>query len=370
MDFIEQLQALSTKIQKQRDRIQTEEATKNAFILPFIGILGYDMFDTTEVIPEFTADVGLKKGEKVDYAIMRDGKVVMLFECKKCGADLDFSQASQLYRYFSVTEAKIGILTDGTIYRFYSDLEQPNRMDEKPFMEFNMLDIQEPLVGELKKLSKDAFNLDEIMSVAVELKYTREIKRILTEQWASPSEEFVRFFAVQIYSGKLTQSVREQFMGIAKRALTQFINDRINERLKSAMTEAASSATGASEVPKQPSEAQAPGEIAEEAAATEVELEGYYVVKSILREIVDPKRLAHRRMKTCLAVLLDDNQQRPICKLFLTGKQRSLALYDAEKQREKVPIEDLNDIYKYSDRLRAMCSTYEQKPAPSASFQQ
>jgi len=159
MDFIEQLQTLSVRIRKQRVQIQTEEATKHAFVLPFIGILGYDIFDSNEVVPEFAADVGLKKGEKVDYAIMREGKIVMLFECKKCGADLDFSQASQLYRYFSVREAKIGILTDGIIYRFYTDLEQPNRMDEKPFMEFNMLDIQEPMVAELKKLTKDAFNL-------------------------------------------------------------------------------------------------------------------------------------------------------------------------------------------------------------------
>jgi predicted type IV restriction endonuclease len=97
--------------------------------MPFISALGYDVFDPVEVIPEFTADVGIKKGEKVDYAIKQDGKIIMLFECKCCNGSLDDCHASQLYRYFSVTEARIAVLTDGIIYRFYTDIEQPNKMD-------------------------------------------------------------------------------------------------------------------------------------------------------------------------------------------------------------------------------------------------
>src|SRR5947199_713133 len=183
----------------------------NAFVMPFIAALGYDVFDPAEVVPEFIADIGIKKGEKVDYAIKHDGKIVMLFECKCCNSPLDENHASQLYQYFSVTEARIAVLTDGIVYRFYTDIEEPNKMDPKPFMEFNMLDIQEPLVVELKRLTKQAFNLEAILTVAGELKYTREIKRILNEELTNPSEEFVRFLAGQVYSGKLTMTVREQF---------------------------------------------------------------------------------------------------------------------------------------------------------------
>src|SRR5437763_10384591 len=240
MDFIEVLQTISSKISKQKDLIKTEEATKNAFVMPFISALGYDVFDPAEVVPEFIADVGIKKGEKVDYAIKHDGKIIMLFECKCCNSSLDDSHASQLYRYFSVTEARIAVLTDGVVYRFYTDIEEPNKMDPKPFMEFNMLDIQELLVVELKRLTKQAFNLDAILTVASELKYTREIKRILNDQLNDPSEEFVRFLAAQVYSGKLTIAVREQFTGITKRAFAQFINERIAERLRSAMGETSS----------------------------------------------------------------------------------------------------------------------------------
>jgi predicted type IV restriction endonuclease len=131
MDFIEKIQLLAQKIAKEKDHIQTEEATKNAFVLPFINSLGYDIFSPLEVIPEYTADVGIKKGEKVDYAVLKDGRPIMLFECKTCGCDLNNVHMSQLYRYFSVTDARIGVLTNGIVYRFFSDLEKPNQMDNE-----------------------------------------------------------------------------------------------------------------------------------------------------------------------------------------------------------------------------------------------
>src|SRR3954449_11415625 len=113
MEFAEKLSALAAKVRQQRGVIQTEEATKNAFVMPFIStILGYDVFNPLEVVPEFIADVGMKKGEKVDY-IMRDGDVQILIECKSSQGPLRIENASQLYRYFSVTKARIAVLTNG-----------------------------------------------------------------------------------------------------------------------------------------------------------------------------------------------------------------------------------------------------------------
>ena len=136
MDFIDKIQELSARIPKQLNHIQTEEATKNALVMPFISALGYNVFDPTEVTPELCADVGVKKGEKVDYAILREGKPIILFECKHHAADLGKVHASQLYRHFSVTEARFSVLTNGLVYGFYTDLEAPNKMDERPFFEF------------------------------------------------------------------------------------------------------------------------------------------------------------------------------------------------------------------------------------------
>lgn len=363
MDFIEQLQALASKISKHQELIQTEEAAKNAFVLPFINILGYDIFDPSEVIPEFAADVGTKKGEKVDYAIKRDGKIVILVECKQSDTPLDIEHASQLYRYFMVTDAKIAVLTNGVIYRFFTDLEAPNKMDSKPFMEFNMLEIQEPLVIELKRLTKQSFNLEEIMTVAGELKFTREIKKILAEQIISPSDEFVRLFASQVYSGKITQSVRERFKDLTKRAFAQFINDRINDRLRSAMTDAAdkSQITGPNQ--REVAEVlQKFGGNDEGIITTEEELEGYFVVKAIIREIVDPKRIAQRDMKSYCGILLDDTNRKPICRLRFDGKQKYIGLFNSDKQEERVAISTVDDIYRLASRLRETVLFYEKKP--------
>jgi len=218
MDFIEKIQEIARKIEKQQDFIKTEEATKNAFVLPFISALGYDIFDPTEVVPEFTSDVGIKKGEKVDYAIIKDGKPIILFECKKIGTDLDLEKISQLFRYFTSSSARIGVLTNGMIYRFYTDLEEKNKMDEKPFLEFNIFDIQQQFIIELKKLTKNSFDIDELMSSASELKYTSHIKNILANQLKTPSDDFVEFFASQVYTGRLTQKVKAQFYDITIKA--------------------------------------------------------------------------------------------------------------------------------------------------------
>lgn len=368
MDFIEQLQALAVKVPKLREHLLTEEATKNALVMPFIGILGYDIFDPTEVLPEFIADVGIKKGEKVDYAIIKDGKIVMLFECKKCGTDLEQAHASQLYRYFSVTDARIGVLTDGVAYRFYTDLEAPNKMDAKPFMEFNILDIQEPIVAELKRLTKPSFNMDQMISAAVELKYTREVKRILGEQLASPSDDFVRLFASQLHNGAFTQKTREKFADITKRGFNQFINERINERLKSAMT-------GSPGVTLNVSEAAPAGDVAasEEPAetndkegrviTTDNELEGFYIVKAILREVVDPARVVARDQQSYFGVLLDNNNRKPICRLHFNRGQKYIGVFNEDKKEERLPVADLNDIYKHAARLKAVVANYDKGPS-------
>jgi hypothetical protein len=365
MDFIEVLQNISSKIVKQKSLINTEEATKNAFVMPFISALGYDVFDPAEVIPEFTADVGIKKGEKVDYAIKQDGKIIMLFECKCCNGSLNDYHASQLYRYFSVTEARIAILTDGIIYRFYTDIEEPNKMDPKPFMEFNMLDIEEPLVAELKRLTKQAFNLEAILTVASELKYTREIKRILNDQLNAPSEEFVRFLAAQVYSGKLTIAVREQFTGITKRAFAQFINERITERLRSAMEEASSPASTPSETEN--SDSNQSGVVTPDSenriVTTEEELQGYQIVRAIVCAVIDAERISYRDTISYFGILCDDNNRKPICRLHFNGRQKYIGIIDANKNEERIPIDNLNEIYKQADRLRATVGLYVKQPS-------
>lgn len=369
MDFIDQLQTLANKIPRLCEVLQTEEATKNALVMPFIGILGYDIFDPTEVIPEFVADVGIKKGEKVDYAIVKDGKIIMLFECKHCGGDLNLRHASQLFRYFAVTEARIAVLTNGIVYRFFTDLEAKNKMDEKPFLEVSMLDLNELAVGELKKLTKTTFNLDDLMTTAGELKYTREVKRLLSEQLEKPSDDFVKFFASKVFDGPLTPSRREYFSGITKRGFNQLINERINERLKSAMSGASGVENGSppetaapAQIPAQQTESQQAAKLVQ---TTNDELEGFYVIKSLLRDLVDPNRIIHRDTQSYMGILLDDNNRKPLARLYFNRSQKYLGLFNEQRQEERVQIQNLDDIYQHAEKLRRVFTFYEREADPS-----
>ncbi|NLO30168.1 MAG: restriction endonuclease [Methanosarcina mazei] len=366
MDFIDQIKVLAAKIPKLSESIKTEEATKNALVMPLLNILGYNVFDPTEVVPEFTTDYGTKKGEKVDYAIIQGCKPIILIECKNIDADLDKEHASQLFRYFSVSEAKIGILTNGIVYRFFTDIDTPNKMDDKAFLEINLLDIKEPLINELKRFKKESFNIDDLANIACELKYTREIKLILANEINSPSEEFVKYFTKKVNNAPFTQSVREKFTIFTKNALNQFINDRINDRLKLAMSDESLSSNPAEyiQAPNSGESKELPlSDVPNTSPAgiltTGEELEGYYIIKSILRESLDLKRIAIRDKKSYCGVLLDDNNRKPICRMYFNTKQKYLGLFSENKDEEKVPIEDLNCIYNYADKLRNIVNSYD-----------
>lgn len=217
MDLIEvRLREISATIEKMKDHSpKTEEGTKNALVLPFIAALGYNIFDPSEVDPEYTADVGTKKGEKVDYAIRKGDNPIILIECKMARVNLDGEKPTQLYRYFNVCASKydtrLAVLTNGINYRWYSDLNKPNVKDDTPFFEFSMEHVTAEIVEEIKRFAKENFDLKKILPRAAELKYTKGIKRELATEWANPSKKVVKLLAARVYTGNLTQAVLDQF---------------------------------------------------------------------------------------------------------------------------------------------------------------
>ena len=356
MDFSERIAELSKKVKNLGDSLKTEEATKNALVMPFIAALGYDVFNPAEVVPEFSAPIGEYKDARVDYAILVDGKPILLLECKALGTSLDMKHCNQLQLYFHGTEAPIAILTDGNRYRFYSDLEAANKMDSKPYMEFVLDDMDEMLLPELRKLAKGKFNRDACMSAANELKYNREFKRIMGEQMETPHEDFARFFIGQTYDGRITQNVLDRFTPILTAALDQFINDRINDRLKNAMTQQKP------ELVEIESEDTPQGkEQDSRIITTEEEKEAYYLVKSLLVGTVDPGRVAMRDSISYCSILLDDNRLKPLCRLYFNGKQWRVGLFDGENKDAKEDIEKLEDIIPFADRIRATALKYDNK---------
>jgi hypothetical protein len=357
MDLIDRLREIALRVPSHLEHLHTEEATKNALVLPFINSLGYNVFDPTEVVPEFTADVGTKKGEKVDYAVLKDGQPVMLFECKASNCSLDEAHASQLYRYFSVTPAHFGVLTNGVQYRFFSDLEEPNKMDSRPFFEFSILSVDEKTAEELKKFAKQSFDLEKILSTASDLKYTKGIKRLLAEELTNPSEDFVRLFTGRVYLGRLTQSVKEQFTGIVKRAFQEFLNERINDRLQSALER--SSAAEAEEEGLTEDLTSSDEGRNRAIVTTEEELEGFYMVKAILGNTIDVRRVFIRDTRRYCGILLDDTNRKPICRLWFNATPKCLGLFDENKNETQHAIQDTNDIYKFSEHLRQTVQYYD-----------
>lgn len=371
MEIAERAQALALKIRKHKGDIETEEATKNAFVMPFIStVLGYDVFDPVEVIPEFTADVGLKKGEKIDYAIAHNGQVQVLIEVKKIADPLRIEHASQLFRYFAATNARIAILTNGEVYQFYTDLDAPNRMDTKPFLVLDFSDIDETLLPELAKLSKESFDLDSVISAAGELKYIGQLKRVLAAQFKQPEDDWVRFLTTRVYEGSFTQRVRDQFVPLVDKAARQFLNEQVNDRLKNALGGPNSyvSVTNGSPTPDElgelatdkpdPNGSTNEGEAHKEIVTMEEELEGYRVVRAIVCSEVSPARIITRDNKSYFGILLDGNNRKPIARLWFNRSKKYVGLFDDQKIEKRIPITCVEDIYQHVDQLRQTVRRY------------
>ncbi|MBI1312512.1 restriction endonuclease [bacterium] len=361
MEFVERIQELATQVESRKVHSTTEEATKMGLIAPFIAALGYDVFNPLEVCPEFTADVGPKKGEKVDYAIMREGKPSILFECKSVGSDLDKLTPAQLARYFHVTEAKFAVFTDGVRYQFFSDLDDLNKMDHRPFLDFEITKLDGLTITELAKFHKDAFDEERIRSAAIELKYLRGIKRKLAEEWVNPSEEFVKLFTTAVYDGRLTQATKEQFTPLVKQALHSFISDHVNRRLNAALRSSDSSVSLVADSSDVTESANDPPEI----ETTEQEIEGFMIVKAICREVVAPARVVMRDTRSYCGVLLDDNNRKPICRLrFNSQTALGVSLFDSQKNETRYRIEHVDDLWGFAEQLKATCKAYDDPDSP------
>jgi len=347
MDFKDQIRQLAERTVKLKEQLLTEEATKNAFIMPFLQILGYDVFNPMEVVPEFISDVGIKKGEKIDYAIMKEGEPTILVECKHWQQKLD-NHDSQLVRYFHVSKARFGILTNGIQYRFFSDLVAPNKMDEKPFLEFNLSEIKDAQIEELKKFHKSVFDVNSIVNTASELKLMGELRQTIHQEFVNPSTEFVKYFAKKVYTnGVLTAKVMEQFEVLTKRSLQFYVSDLITDRLKNALDKQEAVIAATEEVAVSP-----PLSEDSKIETTGEELEGFMIVKSILREIVPVNRIHYRDSQSYFAILLDDNNRKTICRLYFNRSKKYFVLLNEAKQEQKHEIESLDDIFAYADGLK------------------
>ena len=353
MELKNSLSQLASRASQLKDKLMTEEATKNALIMPFLQALGYDVFNPLEVVPEMDCDINKKKGEKIDYAIIKDGEPIIVIECKHWQQDLDIHKA-QLSRYFVATKAKFGILTNGIEYRVFTDLVNPNLMDEIPFLVFDIEHLRDSQIESIKKFSKEDFDIEKIMGSANELKYMTELKKLIKDIIENPTPDFVKSLAKNIYSGKFTENVLTQFSELVRKAAASYINDRIAERLNIAVKTA-------EEDQKQTDtqKVEIPGSKKQEIVTTQEEQEAYYTIKAILRAKVAGERVFMRDAMSYCAIILDDNNRKNICRLYFNNENNlRIEFVDADGNSERIHIDSIDEIYNYSDRLLAIVERY------------
>ena len=353
MDFIDQIKELSDKVSELIEHVEMEEATKNALIMPFIRALGYDVFNPKEVKPEYTCDFAEKQGKKVDYAIIKDGKPFMLFECKAAHVYLNNNYASQLRHYFTDTDVKLAVLANGVIYKFYTDIEKSHVMDTKPFLEFDMRDIDYTLVEELEAYGKDSsVDIAELHKRAKKLKYSKQVKEIFEKQLDSPSGDFVNFFIKGVYSGAKPRNIRKEFEAIIPVALKEFIA----KKCKDSVTVKPPFTPEIDDDDAQGNGGENGGNVKKRIVTTPEEQEGFNIVREILQEITNIDRVVLKDLISYCHVLLDNKKR--ICTFYFDKKQKYIGLFDS-KGEEKVPIDKLSDIHNYADKLKATIEYYD-----------
>ena len=334
MDFKDNVLKLSERIKVQKDAVKTEEATKTSFIMPMIYLLGYDIFDPFEVIPEMDCDL-TRRGDKIDYAIQKNGNTILLIECKQSNVNLNLHD-TQLAKYYAASNARFGVLTNGVEYRFYADLDKNNIMDEKPFLVVDMMDISENDIEQLKKFHKDNFNEEYILNTAQELKYSTEIRQIIEEEIDSPSLDFVRMFTKRMQLSS-NQKMVEHLTSIIKRTFNDIINDIIQDRLQKAS--------------RLEDIEQSTNQTNDGVITTEEELEAYRIIKDILKDHINIDNVTYKDYKSYFVMSIL-NKWYWICRLKF-GKMKKTISFPLKdyKGEANVEIEELNDIYKYKDKF-------------------
>lgn len=348
MELENTIAELQATLRKHREKLLTEEAAKTTLVLPFLRALGYDIFNPDEVIPEFVCDVGTKKGEKVDYAICVAGEIQMLVECKPANGDLSIKHASQLYRYFAATDARIALLTNGVLYRFFTDADKANMMDDRPFFTFDLDNYKKSDLRTLAAFQRADFNLERIVSHAGALKLQSEVTAELRKEFAEPSEDLIRLVAGRLHDGRLTEAVRERFRNAIANSISSLIRDGINERLESAISHGGEAA----EVPPPPADDDG-------IETTQVEIDGFNIIRAICASKVSPTRIVMRDAKSYCAVLLDDNNRRTIARMhFNSATVRYLGVFTG-KEETRLPVSEPVDIYQHQKALLARIAELE-----------
>lgn len=332
----QELQNICQKIKDTKNNVLTEEATKMAYIVPFLQILGYDVFNPNEVIPEFISDIGSKKGEKVDYVIIKNEKPIIIIECKHWKKDIK-AHNSQLHRYFHTTNARYGIITNGIIYNFFTDLEKVNIMDNTPFFSIDLRNLNDESISVLLSFSKSKFDTSTIHRKAKILKYKNGIQSNLEKELSEPSHDFIKILAKGVFSNQSKGNQWKEFSEIAKKIIKEKFNKKTErQNISKKLYEDISDNHIKDEVYK----------------ASNEELKGFEIVCSILKEKISVNRIFWRNTTFFFRIILDDNRKKLICRLYFKNNEKHIELFHNGKEHPlKKALKNIEDIRLYKSEL-------------------
>ena len=343
MEFIEKIEEFKQRAENIKNSLKTEEATKNALVMPFLNMLGYDVFNPLEVIPEYIADSRFKKDEKVDYAILKDNKPVILIECKKVENEkLDIKKhGGQLFKYFTASKAKFIIFTNGIVYKFFTDAEDVNVLDKEPFFIFNLSSYKTNDVKILEEFCKNNFDIEKASLSAGDLKYIRSFEEVIENEYRKPSDDFVKYLLDKssIYDGVKTAKIIEKHKKTAVEAFNLFMSKVMKTSLDFNLNTKNEEENTKNEI-----------------VTTLEELEGYAIVKCLLNGVVDYARVTYRDNASYFNILLDDNILKTICRLYLNKINKYVAfLVPKENGRgnteEKIQINSINELFCMKEKI-------------------
>ena len=350
--MMEELMAFAQTL-KDRDAAKTEEATKTSYIMPFFDMLGYNTKSPVEFVPEYDAEVGTRKGDKVDYCIIRDGEPIIIVEAKHHKENLD-NHFKQLYHYYATIHPKFAVLTNGVEYRFFTDIDNKNVMDTKPFFIFNALKFSEQDVNTLKKFRKNSFDVFSLGNVAEEMKYANQIKYAVKEIIEEPSDDFIRYILTDIHKGKKTQQLIDKLRPVVKGAIGKVVDELLATRLAEIQERMKQ---------EEPAEAKpaVENDVISQINTTKEELEAFFNIKYILRNTVPWDKLHYRDAKSYFSILYDNKNYKWICRLRVEKANKYIIFPDGTPSGKTYPIDDLNDIFAFGDEIIESAKRFTQE---------
>jgi hypothetical protein len=315
------------------EKCTNEAQTRTYLIEPMCEMIGYSRIDDKDMLTEINAGWG-QKNDKADLGLIVKGKKPeIIIECKKHGKKLTDKEASQLNGYFSNTDgSKIGILTNGLEWRFYTEYQEKNKLHHNPFLTIDFTEIDDSKIEQFAQFHKNATDIDIIVGEAQDTFFLEGFNDALSEELLNPSDDFIKAIFARMPGKRMNDAIKDKLRFlINSNSIQQVLPRLIEEESKS-------------------------GNLI---ITTGEELQIYHAVKTIIinsLKKVDFSRISYRDQKNSFNILVDDNQRKMIAKI--TSNKGKYFLEITGNGDKKIQIDGLESVVAQSKPIIDIAKSY------------